>query len=528
MGDVNGLAKHWQFIRKHVWRLQDEYVGSAIKSSSGLMYGYDTTVSGGVMMMMPFLAKFFPSILANIRDSREDEYCLFNSHKVTAFVSSMFIAGMVSSLLAGRLTNLIGRRFSLITGGILFLMGNALSVSAQDVSMLISGRLFVGFGIGFANQHKCTQTGRIMGSGLKGSFCKGSNGSGQAAPVYITEMAPSKWRGALNSAFQFFICLGTIIASLINLAANHSNSNYGWRLALGCASVPAMVLIIGALFIPDTPSSLIQRGKNLEALAALTKVRSTKAGAEAELKDLIISSQVAKKSLWRPYMKLMEPSYRPPLVLTITIAGFQQLTGIGLVGFYAPVVMRTIGLGAEGSLLAALVIGLVNLASVLKSTCMVDHIGRKFMFLQGGVQIIFAHVFIACTLAVQSQGIDVDFPYNYGMAVLVLMCVISSAFGYSWGPLTWLVPSEILPIEVRTAGTAIGVATNFLITFILTQFSMWMLCSMKFGLFFFYGATTFLMTIVIAGFLPETKGVPLESMENLWSKHWFWKYHVPS
>lgn len=121
-----------------------------------------------------------------------------------------------------------------------------------------------------------------------------------------------------------------------------------------------------------------------------------------------------------------------------------------------------------------------------------------------------------------------DFPYNYGIAVLVLMCLISSAFGWSWGPLTWLVPSEILPIEVRAAGTAIGVATNFIITFILAQFSMWMLCSMEFGLFFFYGATTFFMTAVIGAFLPETKGVPLESMENLWTKHWYWKYVVPA
>ncbi|KAL8209537.1 hypothetical protein R6Q57_006269 [Mikania cordata] len=337
-----------------------------IAGSSGLMYGYDTTVTGGVMMMRPFLEKFFPTVLAKMRrEVKQDQYCLFDSHILAAFISSMFIAGLVSSLLAGRVTSVIGRRFSLIISGILFIMGNGFEVFAQNVAILIVGRLFVGFGIGFANQ---------------------------AAPVYITEMAPSKWRGALNTAFQFFVCVGAVIASLINLAANYSNNSNGWRLALGCASVPAMILTIGALFIPDTPSSLIQRGKNVEALAALTKVRSTKAGAEAELKDLISFSMAAKLSSESPYMKLTEPRYRPQLVLTVAIAGFQQLTGVGMVAFYAPVVLRTIGIGPEGSLFAALVIGVVHLTSVLMSTCMVDNIGRRLLFLQGGVQIIFAHV----------------------------------------------------------------------------------------------------------------------------------------
>ncbi|KAI3497447.1 hypothetical protein L1887_40053 [Cichorium endivia] len=469
-----------------------------IAGSAGIMFGYDTAVSGGVMMMRPFLNKFFPAILAKMNDAKQDEYCRFNSHRLTAFISSTFIAGLVSSLLAGRVTSLIGRKLSLITSGILFLIGNGLEVFAQNVPMLIAGRLFVGFGVGFANQ---------------------------AAPVYITEMAPSKWRGALNTAFQFFVCFGSVLASIINFGASHSSTNLGWQVALGCVSLPATILIIGAMFIPDTPSSLIQRDKLDEALTTLSRVRSTKAEAEAELKDLV-SSTAARASSQNPYLKLMQMRYRPPLVLTLAIAGFQQLTGVGMVAYYAPVVMTTIGLETDESLFAAVVIGVVNLASVLMSTCVVDKIGRRLLFLGGGVQIIFSQVFIACTLAIQSQTMIEGFPRNYGMVVLVLMCLISSAFGWSWGPLTWLVPTEILPIEVRAAGTGISVATNLLITFILAQLSMAMLCYMKFGLFLFYGATTLLMTMVIGVFLPETKGVPLDSMENVWNEHWFWKWVV--
>lgn len=132
-------------------------------------------------------------------------------------------------------------------------------------------------------------------------------------------------------------------------------------------------------------------------------------------------------------------------------------------------------------------------------------------------------------MAIQSQGKIMEFDeHSYWIAVLVLMCLISSAFGWSWGPLTWLVPSEILPIEVRATGTGISVSTNLFITFVLSQYSMPMLCYMKFGLFFFYGGMTSLMTIFIGVFLPETKGVPLESMDTVWSKHWYWKWVVPS
>ncbi|KAJ9552503.1 hypothetical protein OSB04_016548 [Centaurea solstitialis] len=467
-----------------------------IAGSAGLMFGYDISVIGGVVMMRPFLKKFFPTILVRMLDAKHDQYCLFNSHKLTALSSSMFIAGSVSALLSGCVTSVMGRKLSLVTAGILYLAGSSLGVFALNVDMLIASRLFVGFGIGFANQ---------------------------AAPVYIAEMAPTKSRGALTTAFQFFICLGALIASLANFAANYSGNDNGWRLALGGGSVPAIILTTGALFIPDTPLSLIQRGMEDEAQATLTRVRSTREEAEAEMRDLMSFSGAAKSRHENPYTKIMEPQYTPQLVLTIAIAGFQKLTGVGIIAFYAPVVMRTIGIEAAGALLAAVVLGIVNLVSVLVSAYMVDNIGRRLLFLQGGVQIIFAQVFIACTLALQSERLIGVLPYNYGIVVLVLMCLISSAFGWSWGPLTWLVPSEILPVEVRAAGTGIGVATNFIITFLLNQLAMEMLCAMKFGLFLFYGATTLFMTTFIGVFLPETKGVPLENMDEVWGKHWYWK-----
>merc|ERR1712183_1156115 len=114
------------------------------------------------------------------------------------------------------------------------------------------------------------------------------------------------------------------------------------------------------------------------------------------------------------------------------------------------------------------------------------------------------------------------FSKSSAILVLILMCSISAAFGWSWGPLTWIVPSEILPMEVRPAGQGICIASNFIFTFILSQVFLSILCKMKYGVFLFYAGWVMIMTVFVGLFLPETKGIPLQEMNKIWQDHWFW------
>ncbi|XVE49551.1 hypothetical protein DITRI_Ditri01bG0091300 [Diplodiscus trichospermus] len=471
-----------------------------VAASAGLIFGYDVGVSGGVTTMAPFLEKFFPFVLHRMADAKQSQYCMFDSHALTAFTSSLYIAGLVSSLIAGRVTSTTGRRGSMIIGCFIFMIGTALNALALNVWMLIVGRVLLGFAVGFTNQ---------------------------AAPVYLSEMAPPKWRGTLSTAFQFFLTLGVIIANFINFAVTRFG-DYGWRLALGAGGIPALIMTIGAFFIPDTPSSLIQRGKVNEARRSLQRVRgSDSSEIESELNQLISHNEAIKASNQDPFKLIMQRRYRPHLVLSVAIPSFQQLTGINVIAFYGPVLFRSVGFGSDGALIGGIILGAVNLLSTFVSTFAVDRVGRRILFLQAGTQIFLSQMALAFLLAMGS-GPDgnTHFSRNAGTLLLILTCSIAAAFAWSWGPLTWLIPSEILPMEVRPAGQGICIAFNFMVTFVLTQTFLTVLCHFKYGVFLFYAGWVAVMTIFVALLVPETKGIPLEDMDQVWQKHWFWRRFV--
>ncbi|XP_070056173.1 sugar transport protein 5 isoform X2 [Nicotiana tomentosiformis] len=477
-------------------------ITSIVAASGGLIFGFDIGISGGVTTMRPFLEKFFPSILkkAASAGAETNVYCVYDSEVLTAFTSSLYIAGLVASLVAGRLTAAIGRRNIMVVGGCTFFAGAAMNGVAQNISMLILGRILLGFGVGFTNQ---------------------------ATPVYLSEMAPSKWRGAFSTGFQFFIGLGIVTANCINYAT--SKLSWGWRLSLGLAVVPSATMTIGALLISDTPSSLVDRGKLEQAKQSLAKVRGTNDNIEieAELADLIKSCEIARASKEEPFVTIFKRQHRPHLVMSIFIPFFQQMTGINIIAFYAPVLFRSVGFGNNSALLGAVILGLVNLGSILVSTGIVDRFGRRFLFILGGVQMLICQVVIASTLAASiGENGSKHITKQYAALVLALMCIYAAGFGWSWGPLSWLIPSEIFPINIRSTGQSISVAMNFAATFVLSQTFLAMLCHFKYGAFLFFSDWIAVMTIFIVIFMPETKGVALNSMHQVWEQHWLWDRDV--
>ncbi|XP_021721742.1 hexose carrier protein HEX6-like [Chenopodium quinoa] len=471
----------------------------------GVLFGYDIGISGGVTSMEPFLKKFFPSVYVNMmEDTKISNYCKFNSELLTSFTSSLYVAGLVASFFASSITKVYGRKPSILIAGLAFLAGSAVGGAAINIYMLILGRLLLGVGVGFANQ---------------------------SAPLYLSEMAPPKYRGAFNNGFQLSVGIGGLTANLINVGTEKIKGGWGWRVSLATAVAPAIILTVGAILLPETPNSLIQRSKNSratdpndllhKATLTLQSVRGT-TDVEAELNDLIhASSTIPETKHGSSFSQILQRKYRPQLIMSIAIPFFQQVTGINVIAFYAPLLFRTLGLGESASLLSAVMTGAVGTASTFISMLIVDKFGRRALFIFGGVQMFICQIAIG-TIMETHLGDHGGISKEYAYLVLVLICIYVAGFGWSWGPLGWLVPSEIFQLEIRSAGQSITVAVNFIFTFIIAQTFLAMLCCFKAGIFFFFGGWVLVMTVFVYLFLPETKGIPLEKMDHIWRDHWFW------
>ncbi|KAL0292507.1 UNVERIFIED_CONTAM: Hexose carrier protein HEX6 [Sesamum calycinum] len=401
--------------------------------------------------MDPFLKKFFPGVYGKMKEESDvSNYCKFDSQLLTCFTSSLYIAGLVFSFVAATVTRKYGRKPSIVIGGLSYMLGAAIGGAAYNVYMLILGRVLLGVGLGFTNQ---------------------------SVPLYLAEMAPSTYRGAFNIAFQICVSAGQISATVINYGTVRIKGGWGWRISIGMG-LPAAFLAFGAVFLPETPNSLIQHSNDHEkAKKMLQKIRGTD-DVQAELDDLVKASY-ASQAVTHPFKNLMRRKYRPQLVMSVAIPFFQQITGINVISFYAPLLFLTMGSGENASLLASTVMGLVGSSFVLLALVLVDRIGRRALFHIGGIQMLISQVLVGGLMAAK-LGDHGTMEKGYALAILILICIYIADF-----------PGYALPFQVW----------DFLL-----------LRSMGCG------------DVNIHIFpAPETKNIPIEKMDKIWREHFFWK-----
>lgn len=214
----------------------------------------------------------------------------------------------------------------------------------------------------------------------------------QSVPLYLSEMAPAKMRGMLNVMFQLMITIGILLANVVNFFTAMIPGGWGWRVSLGLAAVPAIIMLVGSLFLPETPNSLVERGQNEKAKSMLRKIRGTEDVFD-EYTDLVAASDESK-AVVDPWSTLLQRKYRPQFLMSFIIPTLQQLTGINVVMFYAPVLFKTIGFGGSASLMSAVITGLVNMCATLISVATVDKFGRRILLLQGGFQMFISQVIL--------------------------------------------------------------------------------------------------------------------------------------
>ncbi|MBS1080172.1 sugar porter family MFS transporter [Gluconobacter kondonii] len=424
---------------------------------AGLMFGLDVGVISGA--------------LGFIRDEFHA-----SDFEQSWIVSSMMFGAALGALGAGRMSYAFGRRRALIFSAFLFVAGGLICALAASVSALIIGRAMLGLAIGI------------------GSF---------VAPLYISEVSDESRRGSLVSMYQLMITFGILLAFVSNAILSYSGS---WRWMLGIMAIPGVFFLIGSFFLPDSPRWLMLRGRHEEALSIMKELRHDPEHAHQEIRDIRAQIHDRQRGL---AMFLENPNFRRAVMLGICLQIAQQLTGINVVMYYAPRIFQEVGFGSSGQMWGTAIVGVVNWLATFIAIAFADSWGRRQMLITGFAIMATG---LAMLAAIMSGSVGTSDLSHY-LAIAVLLCFIAG-FAFSAGPLVWVLCSEVMPLQGRDFGITCSTVTNWITNMVVGATFLGLLSTLgSANTFWLYAGLNALFIFMVLFFVPETKGVSLESIE---------------
>ncbi len=424
--------------------------------------------------------------------SGENEISQNMANSINGFtISSALLGCIIGASVAGYISQNIGRRNGLLIAAILFLIsaiGSALPeqlnfISGAPISSFITYRVIGGIGVGLASM---------------------------ISPMYIAEIAPAEKRGGLVSWNQFAIIFGMVVVYFVNYFIARGNpsewlNTVGWRWMFGSEVVPASLFFILLFFVPETPRFHVMKDREDLAINTLKKLL----GLDRAQRTLpqIKESLREKRLPWLSFGGKL-------IVIGILLSVFQQFVGINVVLYYASEIFRNMGATTEVSLLQTIFVGVVNLGFTVLAIYTVDQFGRKPLMIIGAIG-----------MSVSMFALGFFFFFNsLGIGALVAMGVYTAAFAMSWGPVTWVLLSEIFPNAIRGA-MSIAVAAQWVANLTVSWTFPMMNDNVALTEFFnhgfaywVYGIMGILAALFVWKMVPETKGKTLEEMGSLWSR----------
>lgn len=454
----------------------------------GLLFGYDTAVISGAE---GGLQQFF-------RNATDFTYT-DALHGITS--SSALIGCIIGSALSGLFANRLGRKRALAAAGVMFFL-SALGSYYPEFLFYEYGKPTMSLLVAF-NLYRVLGG---VGVGLASAIC----------PMYIAEVAPSNMRGTLVSWNQFAIIFGQLVVYFVSFMivehAKNSSPDFvawtiatGWRLMFVSEAVPAGLFTILILLVPETPRYLALTGNDEKALYVLSKINGLEKAKEI-LHDIKNTVEVKAERLFT-YGWLV-------IFIGIMLSVFQQIVGINAVLYYAPRIFASVGAG--DSMQQTVLMGVVNITFTLVAVFTVERLGRKPLLITGSLGMALGALsFAVCNAFALSPMLQV-----------VSIMVYSASFMFSWGPICWVLISEIFPNTIRGAAVAIAVAFQWIFNFVVSStfvpmYNMELTPGDGFGHTFayaLYGVICVIAAVFVWRLVPETKGKTLEDMTKLWKK----------
>ena len=441
-------------------------IRSAIVAAvGGLIFGFDTAVISGANAAL--------KVQFNLDDGG-----------LGATVAIATVGTIVGALIGGRSADRFGRRKLLFFIGILYVLGALGTALAPSHLVLMIFRFVGGLGVGLS------------------SVC---------APIYTAEIAPAKVRGRLVGLVQFNIVLGILVAYLSNyiVAQIVHDPQIAWRWMLGVMVVPSVLFLVFLVAVPETPRWLMARGHEEKAIAISRRLCNTVEESDEQIQE--IRDQLAAAGSQATSSQFFTRRYFKVIALAFFIAMFNQLSGINAILYYAPEVMKQAGADDNAALLMSVGVGLMNLIATMAALTVIDRIGRRSLMIVGSIGYLVSMGFLTAVMFM-FQG---HFNSTSSTLVLIGLLVFIAAHAFGQGSVIWVFISEIFPTRVRGLGQSLGSLTHWVFAAITTYafppiigawgggwaFSVFLVCM--------FGQLVWVLTK-----MPETKGIPLEEMED--------------
>lgn len=434
---------------------------ACIVSLGGLLYGYDIGVISGALLFL-----------------RKSIY--LTDHETGLIVGAVLLGSLAGTFIAGPLADWCGRRYSLITSAFVFIIGTLLVLLATNFYTLYASRLLLGAGVGAI---------------------------AVIVPMYIAEVMPAKDRGKYVALFQLLLTFGIVLAYIVDLLLTPSGN---WRAMFGVVLLPAGLMLLGILFIPESPRWLVGKCNDQQALAILMKSRTVR---QAEQELIAINKSLGHKQ-HGAWSELLQRQHILPLFIALSVAILNQLTGINSFLQYAPDILKHSGLMSNTSVMkVSVLIGSINFLVTIFAIGLIDKIGRKTL-LWGGVAGV---VLSECFLASVTRGYFS--PQITGLLSAIGMCAFIISFAIGPGVIVWLAISELLPNAIRSKGIALCLGVNSFVGTALASLFLdlraWIGIS---GTYAFCAGCSVLYFFLAYYLLPETKSQSLEEIEQIFNK----------
>ncbi|ORY82964.1 and other transporter-domain-containing protein [Leucosporidium creatinivorum] len=440
---------------------------SCFASLGVFLFGFDQGVMSGIITGPYFKAYFHRP----------------NRYELATMVAILEIGALVTSLLSGRVGDIFGRRKTLLAGALIFTLGGMFQTFTTGFKVMVFGRILSGFGVGFLSM---------------------------IVPVYQSEISPADHRGKLACIEFTGNIIGYASSVWIDYFASFLLSDLSWRGPLFVQCIIGSILAIGSLVIPESPRWLLDMDMDEEGMRVLADLHGEgdpeNEVAREEFRE-IKENVLAERLIGDRSYKAMFTRYKFRVFIAMSAQAFAQLNGINVISYYAPLVFESAGWIGRDAILMTGINGLIYVLSTIPTWYLVDIWGRRPILLSGALIMAFA---------LSSVGYFLYLDKSYTpTAVVVSVITFNAAFGFSWGPIPWLFPPEILPLAFRVKGVSLSTATNWAFNFIVGEATPILQEAIRWRLYTMHAGFCLVSFVCVYFLYPETMGVPLEEMDAL-------------